>query len=1350
MSKRGAYKKIEIPQIEAYKNQLYVRFGERVIAKDFVAYFGNIQQRILDDKEEAKICVDLSGTKYINQFCISKILLTLYMCRKTKIIKILLPSEENKMLRYLYNLGILDFIFSCPAIKCYINGNHVETYGAVYDFSDCYDHTIFPYTIFEYEIGEDNIKNEEEVISTCLQEIENYYCIEKKQPEKFKQFESRVHLYLQEIVDNIFRHAYRHTAIFAINVYNSYLPPYNVFSGTQEEKKFENRINRMQQEVPMSIYKDIQERYFGGFNIFIDDIGWGIQETYMGKNTENIYKDIYLNGSKKRQTINGLKLVADQISINNDILWAHDTRQWIRTSFIENNNICSSDDSKNNHYEHVPVKGLSYDLFINLAQNSMEKKRTYQRFGCKVEFDLPEIREIVSKDSISEDCAFVDILNIKNKNISMKPQLIKAKKILFYRPRAAQKNKMASELETRIISYFSQTSFFKYLIVYDLNQTTLFQARAVFEDEKIANRLIDHGIEKVILLTEECWLFAMSYKESAYELCKDVAETVEKELVLKDILQMIHYNDEQVLRELLIKNQNSFVIKADIDWGKQQIDEYIDIEKMILDRAVSDILCMSIARISGMLKSEKKVVFLENYMKTRFSVLVNEFKENAIQNIYLGSILMSGNTERRIAYSEEIKIYLYRHKKSKIQIDNNHIVLFELPQFTNKKSNRKYRRVLNTNRIELFKEESEEYSYYKSEQYKEKIKRIPFEIGFNDTGFLKIMDSELLLDLFTEFVVDVIEIKLQRHDDIRVELAEDMQNEYFRKRIEKAINELKKRNMFLGQTKNISLNSTESSNQLIIKLSRNIDLIDIISQANRSDTEITFISLFCNEQFNVAFYKIIDSGFMPFLPFFYSYSEPILNQAKLEKFQEFVQSLNPKYRREIENKYQLLSMNYNCKAEITAKFQHIEQLRDKSILVDLINYNVEDNVAHSIQGGADLGQYGLLINLLFLQHSMFRLNVQFQTQNVIEVFDFLTEVYSEIEDSVITFMLLVTISSIQLDYRNMEKFLDEKIAACLLTSRAVFVRIMFANFYNENSRTNYKQMLDEFFVRSDITIYYNMLAQLLFNSEHGKIHDSKIDKIYKKLDENMKNVSEDDINDIKSIIPNCISLLKMTKSYDKSMEEEEKLEKEFRRCCSDINNNLYDIEKIIVQLKTEGKKRFKIIEKEHIARDLEKYVSDIINVLQEKDYIIKEGEISKVNVTIGEDFQVDVNGRAQRSLKVYNDTIILEELAYLIHNAHKHSLCSFSIGGNYVKYHVWIKVELHDGIIVLRLINSIPGGAKQFQQIQEDIRTKRRIGKTYLEKFNITVIYYNNPKDILGNDPNINILETHIEIPYFN
>lgn len=1354
-SANGGIMNNNIPEIDIYKNSMTITFREKVIAKDFAKYFGYLQERILSVDSEQKIIIDFQRTLYINHFCISKLLLTLYKIRSQKEIIFLFPAQtgKNKMLRFLHNLGILDFIFE--NFQCRIENEIIQKYSEKYDFNDCYDYAILPYIIYDEEIKDDNVESIEKIVDVILQSIENYYAT-RRQTEKYRQIESRVHLYLFEIIDNIFQHAYpkeneeSRRALFAINVYNSYLPPYKVLVGTPEEAKFENRIERLQREVPMSVYKNIHDRFFGGFNILVDDIGASIQSTYTISDLENVYKDVYLNGSKKRKTINGLKLVADQISCNNDLLWAHDGRNWISTSFIENSSIVISDESETIHYKHPAIKGLTYDLFINLAKNSKEKKKTYENFGSKVTFSLEDIKEIISNN---KNGVFVDLLNVLNRNKSFEKQLNSKAKYLFYRPRATQKNKMANEFETRVIDKFSEVSQFDSLVIYDLNQTTLFQIKAVFENKGIALKLLQKGFQKIILITEESWLFAMQPVGDIFMLKKEVAQGVSKK-ELKNIYSLIHKNDSEVLQENLERNISEYLYEGNIYWGFKTINEYIDVEKMIMDRNIWDLIRKSISRMSGMLGEKRKLVFLDKFMEISFDSLVNEYKDGDVQIIYFGSIILSGETEKRVTGGNDIKIYLFRHRECEVELNGNHLILFSLPDIKNERNKGEYRRILNTNRIEICSGATEEYDNYLSEVYTENLKKIEYVLGFFPTGFFSFKKNKQLYDGYLQFVISIIKIEMAKFDTISVNIKDNTLITELKEDIEK---EAKR----LGNTEYRNLGKKiyfekeiDDSIQLIIELGEEFELIDMMTEMKQSKNEVIYIPVFNNIHFDKSFEKIVNAGYMPYLPLFYSKNDFFITDVKLDKFYSFTRTLNPRYRRKLEidvNGEDSIKMGTDFTNEVYSFYDHLlaNDTMRMNLLVDVINRDIGKQRDYKIDEEPLKGQYYIFIEAILLQHSIVKMNSEDITKTVDNILGFLAHYCNIIDDSIITYLLLIIVKSISMDIKLLDKLFEKETGKELLHSKSSQVSILFADLYNDNCRFRFQTELNEFFVSNDITIYYNMLAQLLFNS-HGAIHDSKLDTIYKKLVENMGEITDEDVKDIYNIIPNCIALLKLTKSYDNSIEKEENLEQQFFVYSNNIRENLQNIRTIIEEIMECAKERFEIIDKEQVQEGIKRYFNKIEDVLQRKKYNINGEEISNFNVIIHDSCETNGTANIKRNINLYNDTIIFEELAYLLHNAHSHSYKAFSLYGNDdKKYLVWVKAELHGNYICLRLFNSIEKRDNNYNSIITAIQEKRRVGKTYLEKFNIHVSYYANPKGIKAAIEEVDIFETRIEIPYF-
>ena len=563
-------------------------------------------------------------------------------------------------------------------------------------------------------------------------------------------------------------------------------------------------------------------------------------------------------------------------------------------------------------------------------------------------------------------------------------------------------------------------------------------------------------------------------------------------------------------------------------------------------------------------------------MEMKFGVLVNEFKAKAIQSIFFGSILMTGETERRITHEEELKIYFFKHNECSVNLKDNHLILFDLPKIKGVNSKGICRRILNTNKIESCEKESSEYKYYLSGSYKNIINNLSYDIGFYDTGFFNINLTDNLFNSYMNYILDIIKIKLNQYDNITIEITNELKLRLETK-ITKAVNKILNNNSYRNLGKKILINKIDNSIQLILKVGMNLDLLEMIAEANHSKNEIVYTPLFNNMQFEQSFIKVVDSGYMPFLPIYYSNTDILVDEINLEKFNSFVRTLNPRYRKGFENKNQFLKMNNDFKSEILNFFSHF--INNKiDILSDMILFNIQGIYYENISVDINQGQYDILIYLLSLQHSIIRLNNYNKTKSIISILDFISNSYLKINDSIITFLLIIITNNISIDYKMLEKYFDKDTSGDYLKSKSTQISILFADLFNRNCRWKFETELNEFFVSNDITIYYNMLAQMLFHSEHGKIHDGKLYILFKKVDETLF-LTDEVISTLNIIIPNSIALLKLTKSYDKSIEEVERLEREFIKYAENIRNNRHQIKNLIYEIITEGQKRFKILRK---------------------------------------------------------------------------------------------------------------------------------------------------------------------------
>ena|GEM_PF-5817168 len=235
--------KKDIPDIAISNDELIIKFGERVVAKDFSSYFGSIQKLFIDSVC-ASIVIDISNTLYMNQICISKILLTVLRAKNLRNIRVVMKlpeyTQKNKMLRYFKNLGVLDTILNLDGIELYIDDIKVDDFEQHYVFPNFYDEAIFPFTIFSFiKETNDYVNNIENSIQKILVSTKAYY-IKMNKNSVFEKIRERLYIYLYELIENIFEHAYRRGehVFFTIAISNNYLPPY--MRTKNNSKKFGN------------------------------------------------------------------------------------------------------------------------------------------------------------------------------------------------------------------------------------------------------------------------------------------------------------------------------------------------------------------------------------------------------------------------------------------------------------------------------------------------------------------------------------------------------------------------------------------------------------------------------------------------------------------------------------------------------------------------------------------------------------------------------------------------------------------------------------------------------------------------------------------------------------------------------------------------------------------------------------------------------------------------------------------------------------------------------------------------------------------------------------------------------
>lgn len=1350
----------DIPKIKIENSTLTIVFGEKVIAKEFSSYFGSLQE-IINNNKVNNIIIDISNTTYMNQFCISKLLLTLCQIDDKKIRMILpITSNKNKMLRFFYNLGILDMIFNYPKFMVYVNNSQITNYKEIYDFNDCYDKAIFPFAIFQTtKTSNDYISQVEKYIDDVLQSTSMYFSISNKS-DVFVKIKDRLYLYLYEIIDNIFEHAYDKNIIFSISITNNYLPPY--MRDRKNNIKFLKRIDRLQKEVPQSIYGDIQDRFFGSINLFVDDIGKSIANTYKGS-YQQMYKQIFIEGVSKRKKgktpVNGLKLIGDEIANNNDTLWVHDNKYWINCAFWENSNISSIDESvrevEGNSYNHRPIDGMTYDIMINLAKNSSAKRRTYKGYGCKLDISIEQIHDIYNnklEESSENELLVIDLLNIKNKTKSFKSVLSQNFKYLLFRPRAVRKNKQKNEIINRIFNYLPDNSSFDELIIYDLNQTTLFQMRAVIETDEVSAKLMKHKVNKVILVSEECWFFVCEIINKKYQLFKTASINYVRNnkdkllLFLKNIVS----NDRKLLNNYLRTNNKDIIIYGNIQWENLNIKHYLDIEKMLEKRHFFDVIYKGLLRVSGMLNESQKIVFLEYFMENLFGNYVNEYKENAIQKIYFGSVLLTKKTEKNFTQKDDQRFYLFKHGDSDVS-DEKYFFVFDYPEVNSKKNMSTYRRVTNSNRIEKYLAESEEFKFYFSDDYKKIIENLEIKIGYLSCGIIDIIRNKILYESFLKFVIEILKIERKKQGLIYVKISEKLNEQYnsININLEKDI-----KTAFHPRDigKKIFINEEYDIQAYNILITDEITMMDFL-KIKKDNPVNMYITMFNSIKFDDRFDKIIDLGYVPFIPLFIGEKTLLIDSNNIENFISFSNSLNSTYRRAV-NQYiegDALRFNNNLYKQLLGSLDQLKDVTyntiENNILIDTIMscIGIKDSPFITTNNLYE-GIYSSLILLIKTQHSLTILTRLDNSRVIKSVLKNYLNLKDKISDSIVIFFEIVIIYFMDINSNEiMSLFKESYVFSNFLSQNSYLIKIILAKLYDGSNRMEFQRELNEIFVNSDIAFYYNMLYQNLFNN-HGSIHDSVLNKFSKSIVESNGNIGHAKEEEVKAVIAECFSLLRLTKPYDETDEKLVELENELQESLQDFCGFSLQINNVLESVTEIAKSRFVILNKDDYSKDCRNFLKQIVEKRNKKNNVNGHFQFKKDYLIVLNDLDYDQR-ETWKNIILYNDTYMIEELAYLLDNSIKNSNdILFSLENNEDRQNnIWITCTINKDRIVIKFFNGLKD---QFETVINRIHSKKRIGKTHLEKFNIHVSYSENPPYVKSNG--CNVIETKIEIPYFH
>ena len=182
------------------------------------------------------------------------------------------------------------------------------------------------------------------------------------------------------------------------------------------------------------------------------------------------------------------------------------------------------------------------------------------------------------------------------------------------------------------------------------------------------------------------------------------------------------------------------------------------------------------------------------------------------------------------------------------------------------------------------------------------------------------------------------------------------------------------------------------------------------------------------------------------------------------------------------------------------------------------------------------------------------------------------------------------------------------------------------------------------------------------------------------------------------------------------------------------------------ELRKRVKKRFVVLNVTNIRADF-------------KNFIIKRiwqgAKLKNTDVFLpveNEDFIICNDSNIPRQMKKLvfpDDYYVIDELIFLFLDAVKYSHnINITNASNQDKQSiVWIKCYVEDGCIVIKFFNHL---SEKFDDVMESIRSKKRVGKTHLEKFNIAVSYEEDPEEVQVIGEKGHTIGTKIAIPFFS
>lgn len=703
--------------------------------------FGKIQHELRKaDLEKEEIVVDASKCVWADPLPLLSLIICLAEINNKRIVKkIFLPKifdaqiEQKGFLAYLNKEGFLDNIIS-HNIKLLVsteNGEEesfdhdthgkfiveYEKYLSYYDCSILRAHVI--------DLSSPSIQNIgiEQYIDNQLREIRHRFRY-KIQASNEKETFNKIALFLKETIENVFEHAYVKTERKLVGYYVRYrqgladnsLDPISRQKLSATIDSEHNNSPRLQKWFLDNIPSFIE--------IFVVDAGMGLTKNYFKDREEKhpLFREAWrdtigmgLRGVKspKKNTEFGGLYTLNRLCLHNYLV-ARDENEWLGDLLpVEGRNM---DYDANKSYLQIisdqQIDGLALIGRISWKSITDENKswlKLWNAPGLNLEHSienpfiraLKEPKDIYLKyygrhfDEIEKKPIYVidDRIHIEDRKLkeSYLAHRDNCEFFLLLPPERLSKNKLFRMISDKIhdVSISHKSLIIADIAVWEASIYQLALENAIYE-----NKFLEK-IEKIVLITRRLTICILSKYKSTYKFDEHLTNNfffnIPKDFLpdcsFSHFVELIRTHDSMIFWQNIkrVNRYGEFYINKDIAWYQDSIDiglrGYLDFSKTLTDKFCTKLYEFSLERTLCLSNEHgctyKSIDVLTNKLAMQYNSLFYNKKSENSQNILLGSVFVSGFSEKaseigQITRFSNFKIHFFHNQyiKTNIEISN--------------------------------------------------------------------------------------------------------------------------------------------------------------------------------------------------------------------------------------------------------------------------------------------------------------------------------------------------------------------------------------------------------------------------------------------------------------------------------------------------------------------------------------------------------------------------------------------------------------------------------------------------------------------------------------------------------